>query len=160
LPPKRNVPELGVNATALCDVLDRRRYQRKLISYLYDYGDDWMHFMYVKGRAELTEDPIYIARSGHEAIDDIGGTFGFERLKKIYNKEKRTAYEKETVWTYGNIYFGDALGPRNGRERVWDEDAIKEKLIELKTLTSRRSSVSDFQSLSSSEVADLTEKMH
>jgi hypothetical protein len=81
-------------------------------------------------------------------------------LKKIYNKEKRTAYEKETVWTYGNIYFGDALGPRNGRERVWDEDAIKEKLIELKTLTSRRSSVSDFQSLSSSELADLTEKMH
>jgi hypothetical protein len=111
-------------------------------------------------RAAPTDDPICIAGSGHEAIDDIGGTFGFERLKKIYNKEKRAAYEKETVWRYENTHFGDLLGPGNGRERVWDKDAINEKSIELKTQSSRRSSVSDLQGSSSSEMADLTDKMH
>jgi hypothetical protein len=157
LPPKRNVPDLDVNATAPCDVLDRRRYQGKLISYSYD--NDWMHFIYVKGCTEPTEDPTCIAGSGHEAIDDIRGTFGFERLKKIYN-EKRTAYEKETVWNYENIHFGNVLGLGNGRERVWDKDDINEKLIGLKTLSSRRSSVSGPPSLSSSDMAAITDQMH
>jgi hypothetical protein len=39
-------------------------------------------------------------------------------LKKIYNKEKRTAYEKEAVWRYENINVGDVLGLGNIRERV------------------------------------------
>jgi hypothetical protein len=97
-----------------------------------------MHFIYVKGRAEPAEGPICTVGSGREAIDDIGGTFGFERLKKMYNKEKRTAYEKKTVWRYENIYFGDVLGLGNSRERVWDKDDINDKLIELKTRSAKK----------------------
>jgi len=131
---RRLVPAKNVRTTRLCDVLERSRYNGKLISYLYDFGDDWQHFINPKGRAEPTEYPVCVAGTGHAAGEDIGGSDCWEALKETYNKQGRlTAEEKETIWRYENICGnGDPLGLANGRERVWDRDLVNERLRELR----------------------------
>ena len=43
---RHKIPKKEVRTTRLCEILERSRYNGKLISYLYDFGDNWWHFIY------------------------------------------------------------------------------------------------------------------
>jgi hypothetical protein len=53
-----------------------------------------MHFIYIKGRAEPTEDLICIAGLGHKAVGDISAKFIFERLKRYTTSRERRHTKK------------------------------------------------------------------
>jgi hypothetical protein len=98
-------------------VLDRSRYHGKLISYVYDFGDNWWHIAYPKSRSEAIDQPLCMARTNHAAGCNKSGPL--------------TAEEKERIWRYENIWGnGNPLGLGNGREEVWKKEEANEKLRE------------------------------
>lgn len=76
--------------------------QTKKMSYIYDYGDDWIHNITVlKKPSEEVLFPKCIKGENAAPIDDIGGISGFYDLMETMGKKRKNAEDKEMLDWYG-----------------------------------------------------------
>lgn len=93
---------LDANKFSIADVLCAKGDR---IEFEYDFGDSWMHEMWVKGISdyELGEKPRVKLVKGQGCCppEDCGGVWGYEDLLEIRLKKRKTADEKERLeWYY------------------------------------------------------------
>ena len=53
--------------------------------YVYDFGDNWEHFMTVKGRADPADVFVCLSGTSHPATEDVGSYNGWNDLKAAYH---------------------------------------------------------------------------
>ena len=82
-------------------------HEHKHLLYIYDFGDDWMHYIDVIGSADDNEDdfiPLLISGENDAPPEDCGGPPGFADFLEIINaprhKEKKEmkAWAKDQGW--------------------------------------------------------------
>ena len=100
------------------------------IDYEYDFGDSWMHEIWVKGIREYTSDeiPAIVLLKGKGACppEDCGGVWGYADLLRIHAKKRKTKEEKERLaWYWMDRNFVpedyDLEGYREILDSLWDE---------------------------------------
>jgi len=70
------------------------------ILYIYDYGDDWHHYIGIENIIDDCEDefPVLLSGEGDSPPEDVGGTGGFAEFLKIIADPKHEEYEHLTTW--------------------------------------------------------------
>ena len=62
-----------------------------ILSYLYDFGDNWVHLLHIKGVRPLEHRELAVRCTGGEGAcppADVGGPYGYEQfLQTIYDSE-------------------------------------------------------------------------
>lgn len=75
------------------------------IKFEYDFGDSWMHEIWLKGSREYAPDerPSIKILKGVGACppEDCGGIWGYERLLALASKKRKSAEEKDELEWYG-----------------------------------------------------------
>jgi hypothetical protein len=67
----------------LRDIFEKAKYKDKQIEYLYDFGDNWEHWIILIGRANAsTSSIVCLSGEGGSVAEDCGGAHGWEELKK------------------------------------------------------------------------------
>lgn len=72
---------------------------RQKFTYLYDFGDDWIHIITLE---KITEENIIrgncIDGQGACPPEDCGGAWGYENLKAVLNDRKHPEYKRMKEW--------------------------------------------------------------
>ncbi|MBT2118902.1 hypothetical protein KK141_11245 [Dyella sp. LX-66] len=70
------------------------------LAYLYDFGDDWRHTIYLEGIRAADEEPYPRCLAGENATppEDCGGVHGFAELKEVLTKPKGAKYREMRDW--------------------------------------------------------------
>lgn len=76
----------------------------KTLNYLYDFGDDWEHTIYLEEIKEADEKPYPRCLAGENATppEDCGGVLGFEEVKKVLSKPRSVKYRQLRDWLSGH----------------------------------------------------------
>jgi Plasmid pRiA4b ORF-3-like protein len=85
-------PIADQRTTKLSDVFEQEKYHNKLLTYTYDFGDGWEHFILVLGRADpsCSSNEIFcLGGEGAPIAEDCGGPPGWEGLKEIVTRRQR-----------------------------------------------------------------------
>lgn len=87
---------------SLCDILKEKG---KRIKLEYDFGDGWMHEVWIKGEREYKKGEMptisFVKGQGQCPPEDCGGIWGYMELLEIKDKKKKTSDEKERLDWYG-----------------------------------------------------------
>jgi hypothetical protein len=81
--------------------------------YLYDFGDGWRHEILLEGvlmREKGTRYPQCIAGARTCPPEDCGGTWGFEKFRRIMADPSHEEYEDMLSW-YGKPFDPDGFSP-------------------------------------------------
>ena len=74
------------------------------IQFEYDYGDSWMHDLWVKGARDYEpgEEPVIKLLKAHGACppEDCGGVWGYAELLELNKKKRKSAEDKERLEWY------------------------------------------------------------
>ncbi len=74
------------------------------LKFEYDFGDSWVHDLWVKGSREYTtnEEPVIklIKAHGECPPEDCGGVWGYAELLELNNKKRKSAEDKERLEWY------------------------------------------------------------
>lgn len=74
------------------------------LKFEYDFGDSWVHDLWVKGSREYTtnEEPVIklIKAHGECPPEDCGGVWGYAELLELNNKKCKSAEDKERLEWY------------------------------------------------------------
>lgn len=119
-------PEITSSKIKLSKVFDNEAYggNNIKIEYEYDVGDCWTHEIRLTGRREVGPFEV-LDGEGHGVAEDVGSVDGWENLKKAYrstNPNDEQQYRME--WYEHSAFNCDPEGLGNGRDRIWDKDAI------------------------------------
>ncbi|MDR2351950.1 MAG: plasmid pRiA4b ORF-3 family protein [Deltaproteobacteria bacterium] len=70
------------------------------IIYEYDFGDSWRHYIELEKVIDLCTDklPVLISGHGDAPPEDVGGSTGFERFKKIIKNPSHPDYDFYINW--------------------------------------------------------------
>ena len=75
------------------------------IKFEYDFGDSWMHEVWVKGVRDYAEgeEPVIKLLKGQGACppEDCGGVWGYADLLELNKKKRKSADDKERLEWYG-----------------------------------------------------------
>lgn len=98
------------------------------MEYEYDFGDSWIHEVWVKGIREYAPDetPSIVLLKGKGACppEDCGGVWGYEELLRIHAKKRKTWEDKERLaWYLMDSKFFDP--------ESYDVEAYQEMLNDL-----------------------------
>lgn len=105
--------ELAVeNEVKLKDVLPAR------IKYIYDYGDNWQHYIETEKIIEdyKSNKPDFLEGNGTAPSEDIGGVGGFSEFMRIISNPDHEDYESMLEWA------------ESQRFKEYDQEKIKAKL--------------------------------
>ena len=85
-----------VHRAKLCDFLDKY----KFILYIYDFGDDWFHYIDVTGSSDDCDDtlPLLINGENDAPPEDCGGAEGFADFLKIMDKPSHKEHKEMKGW--------------------------------------------------------------
>lgn len=87
---------------ALSDLLKN---EGDIMMFEYDFGDSWMHNVWVKGirpyRKGEKHKIEFVDGQGACPPEDCGGVPGYENLLRIFRKKRKSAEEKEELKWYG-----------------------------------------------------------
>jgi len=85
-----------VHRAKLCDYLN----QYKHILYIYDFGDEWTHYIDVVGSlGDFDGDlPVLLGGENDAPPEDCGGAEGFEDFLKIMSKPRGKEYKEMKEW--------------------------------------------------------------
>lgn len=72
----------------------------RTLSYLYDFGDDWHHTIYLEEVKEANGGSYPRCLAGENATppEDCGGAYGFRNLKEVLTKPKTAKYREMRDW--------------------------------------------------------------
>ena len=102
---------------ALSDLLPQKG---KRVKYEYDFGDSWVHDVWMKGVEDYTGDHqpgLYLVKAkGACPPEDCGGVWGYSDLLYLKNKKRKTSDDKERLEWYGI-------------DRNFDENAIDQEML-------------------------------
>jgi hypothetical protein len=74
----------------------------KMMKYVYDFGDDWVHTLKFEKRVEYTSrSPVVIDGARNCPPEDSGGPYFYPELLEILKNPKNDQYEKMTEWLGG-----------------------------------------------------------
>lgn len=122
-------PEIEANKVRLGKQFEKKEFKRAKWVYEYDFGDCWNHEIEIIGRGKSEDSWECLAGEGHECVEDAGGPRGWQELKKIYKTTTPTKDEKERMhWFEKQASNADYRGLKDGREYVWDRDAVNFRL--------------------------------
>lgn len=85
-----------------------------LVSYLYDFGDDWRHTILLEGilLAEAKgEYPICIGGKRACPPEDCGGVYGYTNLLEALSDEDHPDHDEMMEWIGDNLEGGKAIDP-------------------------------------------------
>ncbi|KAK5685268.1 hypothetical protein LTS10_003346 [Elasticomyces elasticus] len=120
-------------STKLYQVLDAPEYRNERMVYTYDFGDRWEHLLTVNGRAEASTKFHCIDGSGHGVAEDVVQD-GWQVLIDAYRARRPDEEQREKIhWYETRCSNGDPKGLGNGREHVWDNDAVNMRLSVMRT---------------------------
>ena len=93
---------VDANNYSLGDVLEEKGARMK---FEYDFGDSWVHEMWVKGIRDYEPGEQHVVKliKGHGACppEDCGGVWGYEDLLALREKKRKSAEDKERLeWYY------------------------------------------------------------
>jgi hypothetical protein len=101
-------PEIGIpNPGMDVEVQDAKKVKVKDIftkakqkfTYIYDFGDDWMHDLLLE---KITDENLLkaacIAGEGHCPPEDCGGPWGYEELKEVLNNPDHPEHAERKEW--------------------------------------------------------------
>src|SRR5699024_10364305 len=80
--------------------------QAGTITYVYDYGDDWMHEIEVLEEVTLTnpEIPEVLRHKGPGPIEDSGGVDGFREVHEAIKDKAHPEHEEWLLWAKSQNY--------------------------------------------------------
>ncbi|TVY62928.1 Zinc finger MYND domain-containing protein [Lachnellula suecica] len=95
----------------------------------YDFGDCWAHKIEVVGRADASKRFECLGGEGHGVAEDAGSIKGWLDLREAYRTDTPNREQKEKrAWFEKQASNSDSKGLGNGRDEMWDQDAINAKL--------------------------------
>ena len=85
-----------VHRAKLTDYLDEYRH----ILYIYDFGDEWMHYIDVVSKTDDCADDLPLLLSGENDAppEDCGGSEGFSDFLKIISKPRHKEHKEMKEW--------------------------------------------------------------
>lgn len=85
-----------VHRTKLCDYLKEYKY----ILYIYDFGDEWTHYIEVTGSLDDFDGslPALLEGENDAPPEDCGGPEGFEDFLKIMSRRRGDEYNEMKEW--------------------------------------------------------------
>jgi hypothetical protein len=85
-----------VHRAKLCDYLNEYKY----ILYVYDFGDDWMHYIDVVGTMDDCDDglPVFLGGENDAPPEDCGGPEGFSDFLKTMSQPKHKEHKHMKEW--------------------------------------------------------------
>lgn len=102
---------------SLSDLLNQKG---KRVKYEYDFGDSWVHDVWMKGVEDYTDDHqpgLYLVKAkGACPPEDCGGVWGYSDLLHLKNKKRKTSDDKERLEWYGI-------------DKHFDENAIDQEML-------------------------------
>ena len=107
------------------------RHNPNRFEYVYDPDDDnWIHDIEYLGRTvQLVSFPSCLAGEGHHLAEGVGGTDGWNHLKRIYSYPLPTDRQRELMrWYEATCPNGDERGLRGAMAYVWDISSINSLL--------------------------------
>ncbi len=114
--------------TKLYQILDGPKYRDGTLVYTYDFGDRWEHLLTITRRTDATSKFKCLNGTGHGVAEDVVQD-GWAELKQAYRAEKPTTKQREKMqWYEQQASNGDPQGVGNGREHVFDKQAVDRKL--------------------------------
>ena len=86
-----------VHRAKLCDYLN----EYKHLMYIYDFGDEWMHYIDVVGSADDSDKELPILLDGENDAppEDCGGAPGFEDFLEAINNPNHSEHEEMLEWS-------------------------------------------------------------
>ena len=104
-----------VHRAKLSEYLDVYKY----ILYVYDYGDDWTHYIDVVGKIDECGDNLPVLTSGENDAppEDCGGAVGFKEFQKIMSKPRHKEHKEMKEWATEQGW--EAFDLRRSSLRVW-----------------------------------------
>ncbi|KAI1260344.1 MM3350-like domain-containing protein [Xylariaceae sp. FL1019] len=124
-----NAPEKKANAYKLHQLFDDAKYSGKQIVYTYDFGDNWEHYLTIKGRADATRKFTCLEGTGHEIAEDVGNIRGWDDLKAAYRATNPTKEQREKrKWYESMASNGDPQGLAGARVDLFEKDRVNSLL--------------------------------
>jgi len=125
-----NTPEKMADNYKLFQLFDDAKYQGRQIIYTYDFGDNWEHYLTIKGRAEPTFYFECLDGSGHYVAEDVGSVQGWKNLKAAYRAARPSSEQKERrKWFEQLASNHDPKGLTGDRVNAWDREKINRDLV-------------------------------
>ena len=95
-------------------VFENDKYKHKFLQYRYDFGDEWEHSIMLIGRANKSTNVIQcISGEGGPAVEDCGGSRGWQFLKRNFRRRKAGKYlaraERDCL-----AWYAESCGGRRG----------------------------------------------
>lgn len=88
--------DIDADSIPLSDVFIK---EKQTYTYIYDFGDDWIHTITLEKIHNKTIDyPICTAGKGGCPPEDCGGPWGYQRLKEILANPKHPEYKETRKW--------------------------------------------------------------
>lgn len=100
--------------------------------YNYDFGDNWEHWMYIRGRAAVGKFHV-VKGQGHGVAEDIGPKCDrWQKLKAAYRATNPTAEQrKEMHWFEHLASNADPRGLAGNLVNEFDVDGVNHRLAAL-----------------------------
>ena len=104
----------------LSDVFDAKG---QTFTYIYDFGDDWIHTITLEeiDKLNISPKPKLIGGKGACPPEDCGGPWGYENLKMVLADKKHPDYQDIKDWLFGYDDFDDENDEMfEEEEHLWD----------------------------------------
>jgi len=109
---------ISANTILLSEVFDT---EGETFTYIYDYGDDWIHNITLEkiDRLNIAPTAKLLAGKGTCPPEDCGGAWGYQRLKEVLADKNHPEFENYKEWLFGDE---EMLEDSQEDEAVWDPD--------------------------------------
>jgi len=96
-------------------------YEGQKFTYIYDYGDDWVHQITLEKIDKKNISPSAILLDGKGACppEDCGGPWGYEHFKAVIADKTDPEYKEMREWLFGVVFEMDEDEDDDG-EKDWD----------------------------------------
>lgn len=86
--------------------IDKYMKMYKIISYIYDFGDDWEHKITVEKIIDnyVGERCVVLKGKGDCPPEDVGGIWGYKEFLKVYNDKNNIEHENTVDWADMQCY--------------------------------------------------------
>lgn len=97
--------------------------------YVYDFGDDWIHDISVKEVTDKQADhPVCTKYKGDNPLEDIGGTWGYEEYRRMYDPKSGVTKAEKKEFFENNYFSSEKEFKEMMEEQKFDLPYVNEEL--------------------------------